>query len=610
MENFIFGPAGVEDIDEGYGTFQATLPDGNVATLSKIGIHEFIGPSFVSAKDFPGADLGAKIANAMAVLAVYGGTVDATGFLGVQTITQDMYAGISVPINIMLGPQTITLTAPQNPTGGSEITGLGRGSTTIIYSPSTGVAFNFGAIDSFNLRDLYLHAGSTVNTAVGLKTTSSDHVTFDTCTVDGFDVNIEITGIGSGTSNDRSFNVKILNCISSNFRTAGIWTRYAVGIVIHASINYGIPNNPTNAWGVIMDTGTSGLYISQFDTVAAGFVIRNSEPNSDTFGFPPEFLFTDQVTSDTVTGTDGILFDSSLGVADGLTRKGKSYHLVNSWAAFTQTANKSGVEIAGGEDISITDFRARLNRYHGVNITGGNNIRLINVYAAGNNQQNAADGDGIQVAANISNFQIIGGASGNNISGESGHQKWNVRVLAGSSANYIISGIDVSQGYETGGLFDGGAGAHTIADIVGPVDNGGGNVIANYSRMLGGTARLEVGDGAFFLDYKKIDVDSVVIGLDTGAYIQYSRASSRYFFVLGSADKMRITANGVGLGADPSASAALDITSTTQGFGLPAMTTTQRNAISSPKTGLVIYNLTTGKVNFYDGVAWRVVTST
>lgn len=45
-------------------------------------------------------------------------------------------------------------------------------------------------------------------------------------------------------------------------------------------------------------------------------------------------------------------------------------------------------------------------------------------------------------------------------------------------------------------------------------------------------------------------------------------------------------------------------------FIAPSMTTTQRDAIVSPESGRIIYNSTTGKINFYDGSTWRVITST
>ena len=55
----------------------------------------------------------------------------------------------------------------------------------------------------------------------------------------------------------------------------------------------------------------------------------------------------------------------------------------------------------------------------------------------------------------------------------------------------------------------------------------------------------------------------------------------------------------------PDSSSALDIESTTGGILIPRLTETQRDAISSPATGLMIYQTdqTTG-FYFYDGIAW------
>lgn len=55
----------------------------------------------------------------------------------------------------------------------------------------------------------------------------------------------------------------------------------------------------------------------------------------------------------------------------------------------------------------------------------------------------------------------------------------------------------------------------------------------------------------------------------------------------------------------PDTSALLDLTSTVAGFLPPRLTTAQRNAISSPATGLVVYNTTTNNINAYDGSAWN-----
>jgi len=54
-------------------------------------------------------------------------------------------------------------------------------------------------------------------------------------------------------------------------------------------------------------------------------------------------------------------------------------------------------------------------------------------------------------------------------------------------------------------------------------------------------------------------------------------------------------------------SAVLECQSTTQGFLPPKMTTTQRDAITTPAEGLVIYNTTTQVLNFYNGTVWGAV---
>lgn len=61
----------------------------------------------------------------------------------------------------------------------------------------------------------------------------------------------------------------------------------------------------------------------------------------------------------------------------------------------------------------------------------------------------------------------------------------------------------------------------------------------------------------------------------------------------------------VGIGTtSPHVSAHLDLASTTKGFLPPRMTTTQRDAISSPSEGLTIYNLSTHELQFWNGTAW------
>jgi hypothetical protein len=71
-------------------------------------------------------------------------------------------------------------------------------------------------------------------------------------------------------------------------------------------------------------------------------------------------------------------------------------------------------------------------------------------------------------------------------------------------------------------------------------------------------------------------------------------------------DSVTVT-NTVGIGdkVAPVASAILDIKSVTKGLLIPRMTTTQRNAISSPATGLMVYDTSLGFIYVYKGGAWH-----
>ena len=98
-------------------------------------------------------------------------------------------------------------------------------------------------------------------------------------------------------------------------------------------------------------------------------------------------------------------------------------------------------------------------------------------------------------------------------------------------------------------------------------------------------------------------------------YTIYNAAQAATFrghiWQLGGTEAMRIDSSGnVGIGtASPDASAILDAQSTTKGVRFPNMTTTQKNAVSSPAAGLVVFDTTLSKLCVYSGAAWQTITS-
>lgn len=66
----------------------------------------------------------------------------------------------------------------------------------------------------------------------------------------------------------------------------------------------------------------------------------------------------------------------------------------------------------------------------------------------------------------------------------------------------------------------------------------------------------------------------------------------------------------VGQSGVPETTAIFEVESTTKGFLFPRMTTAQRDAISSPATGLIVYNTETGGLESYNGTRWQRETQT
>ena len=139
-----------------------------------------------------------------------------------------------------------------------------------------------------------------------------------------------------------------------------------------------------------------------------------------------------------------------------------------------------------------------------------------------------------------------------------------------------------------------GSGSQAIRAIT--TDTSGTNIarlIVQYTGGGGGAASavdLRAGDGYTYLT---------------------STTSTPVLFGTNTTERMRIDSSGnVGIGtSSPASSAILDAQSTTKGVRMPNMTTTQKNAISSPVAGLMVFDTTLAKLCVYSGSAWQTITS-
>lgn len=143
--------------------------------------------------------------------------------------------------------------------------------------------------------------------------------------------------------------------------------------------------------------------------------------------------------------------------------------------------------------------------------------------------------------------------------------------------------------------------------------------ITNYYSLFNNTT--PVAGTSYFLynsaDYRNYLNGNLALGVDVTTAKLFVRGtgttSSTYsIFAENSSGTDYFKLNDAGqlyLGSStPNAAAILQADSTTMGFLPPRMTTTQRDAISTPPAGLVIYNTTTNKLNVYT-TAWEAITS-
>lgn len=186
-------------------------------------------------------------------------------------------------------------------------------------------------------------------------------------------------------------------------------------------------------------------------------------------------------------------------------------------------------------------------------------------------------------------------------------------MRVGLAATYL--GLRGNAGSGTPGITSSSAFIHMAVDINGTAGSEvlgirkstSGARVVEFKNTAGTAQSAVLASGNFaslgslnisFLDYTFLN------DTDTGFY---RNANNSLSFVASGISYMSINASGVliGPGTYANSKAALEISSTTQGFLPPRLTTTQKNNITSPTVGLMIYDSVLDRPAIYTLSGWQ-----
>ena len=178
---------------------------------------------------------------------------------------------------------------------------------------------------------------------------------------------------------------------------------------------------------------------------------------------------------------------------------------------------------------------------------------------------------------------------------------------SGDKLTFISSGsyLPTSGGTVTGGtIFQSGVTANTIT-ISGSTLTGSGATSALDISQTWNTTGTPIALKVNITDTVSASL-SDLISLQVGGAVRFRVVKSGYF---------EFSAGGGILGnlcvgaSNINASSQLEVRSTTKGFLPPRMTTTQKNAIATPATGLTVYQTTDNYLSLFNGTNWQNIVS-
>jgi hypothetical protein len=331
--------------------------------------------------------------------------------------------------------------------------------------------------------------------------------------------------------------------------------------------------------------------------VGSGLAITNQD---GVFG-SPAFTNTDK-------GSDAV--STHVGLADPHTQYALDTDLSSGLAlkADKTTTISAGTSLNGGGDLSAN--RTINHNTFGTAGTYGSatNVPVITTEATGH--VTSVTSTAIQIAqSQVTNLTTDLSGKANLAGGNTftGNQSINGEVTIGSVAGTTLTNNPLSVNGNVNSFLQSNiqnisTGTSASGDMVVTADNG--TDTTNFIDM--GINNSTYSDPTFTINgpndgYLYVQGGDLSIGTGTSNKIAFFTGDT-----LAANERARITPTGqFALGSTaPSASAKLQIDSTTQGFLMPRMTTAQRDAIATPAQGLQVFDTDLDVICTFDGSVW------
>lgn len=468
-------------------------------------------------------------------------------------------AGVS---NVAIGNNVL---AANGETGAN--TGVGHSAlfNTVVGGNNTGIGFNSMLQNSFGEN----------NTAVGSETLlTNTHGNNNTAI--GIKANVGANNLNNATAIGANSKVDCDNCL------------------VLGSIN-GINSATSSVKVGIGTTNPNSSSVLELSSTSRGFLApRMTKAQRDLIVSPVEGLLIYQTDI-----TPGFYYH------DGSLWAPVTPNTSNLWATAGNSGTDPGVNFIGTTDNQPlilrvnNEFAGRLDK-NSDNLflghqAGGNNIQGYGNVALGNRSLQSNFDD--NVGAGVHNISIGNDALRDNI-----NSHYNIAIGSEALKQNIESTDNVAIGFQAmmkgRGYNNIGIGSGVMRNTISGSDNiaiGSSSLFANNN-----------GNGLTALGFRA-DVGGTALNNAT-AIGANSRVDCNNCLVLGSVSGVNSATSSVNVGigtTNPNTSAALEINSSKRGFLMPRMTQSERNLISSPVAGLMIYQTdNTPGFYYYNGSAW------